>query len=83
MASLTHPLRLAEWAYALIAAFLATGQLEGYASITELIEAATMREVKRLQRKHNGGRKWEGVPAETLRPGRRTREETMRGHEGL
>lgn len=28
-----------------------------------------MREVKRLQRKLNGGRKWDGVPAGTLRPG--------------
>ena len=30
------------------AAFLASGHLEGYASISELIEAATMKEVRRL-----------------------------------
>ncbi|MHA7191882.1 ParB family protein [Arthrobacter sp. MDT2-16] len=35
------------------AAFLAAGQAEGYRSVTDLIEAAVMREVKRLQRKHN------------------------------
>lgn len=57
------------------AAFLAAGRLEGYASVTELIEAAVLREVRRLQRRHNGGKKWPGVPAGALRPGRRTREE--------
>jgi hypothetical protein len=34
-----------------------------------------LRELKRLQRKYNGGKKWPGVPAGQLRPGRRTREE--------
>jgi hypothetical protein len=63
------------------AAFLAAGHLEGYASITELIEAATMREVRRLQRRHNAGREWPGVPAGVLRPGRRTREELRQHHE--
>jgi hypothetical protein len=57
------------------AAFLAAGHLEGYTSITEFIEAATMREVRRLQRKCNAGKKWPGVPAGALRRGRRTREE--------
>lgn len=56
------------------AAFQAAGQLEGYASITEFIEAGTMREVRRLQRKYNAGKKWPGVPAGALRRGRRTRE---------
>lgn len=32
------------------AAFLAAGHLEGYTSITEFIEAAIMRELRRLQR---------------------------------
>ncbi|MFJ6272319.1 hypothetical protein ACIQG8_20295 [Pseudarthrobacter oxydans] len=57
------------------AAVQEAGHFEGYASITDLIEAATLREVKRLQRKYNGGRKWPGVPAGELRPGQRTREE--------
>ncbi|RJT75431.1 hypothetical protein D6T63_17960 [Arthrobacter cheniae] len=57
------------------AAFLAAGQAEGYRSVTDLIEAAVMREVKRLQRKHNQGRKWDPVAPGALRPGRRTLEE--------
>lgn len=57
------------------AAFLAAGALEGYASISELIEAATLKEVRRLQRKHNNGRSWEGAGPGSLRPGRRTRAE--------
>lgn len=57
------------------AAVDAVGHLEGYTSISELVEAATLRELKRLQRKHNGGKKWPGIPAGQLRPGRRTREE--------
>ena len=57
------------------AAVKAVGHLEGYASITDLVEGATLRELKRLQRKYNGGKKWPGVPAGELRPGRRTREE--------
>ena len=43
------------------AAFLAAGRSEGYASVSELIEAATLKEVRRLQRKHNHGRLWEGA----------------------
>lgn len=57
------------------AAFLAAGNAEGYRSVTDLIEAAVMREVKRLQRKHNQGRKWDPVAPGALRPGRRTLEE--------
>jgi hypothetical protein len=53
----------------------AVGRLEGYASITELIEAATLRELRRLQRRYNGDRKWPGIPAGQMRPGQRTREE--------
>lgn len=63
------------------AAVQEAGHLEGYASITDLIEAATLREVKRLQRKYNGGKKWPGVPAGALRPGRRTREEVQHRNE--
>ena len=39
------------------AAFLAAGHLEGDASVSDFIVRATMREVKRLQRKHNQGRR--------------------------
>lgn len=63
------------------AALQEAGHHEGYASITDLIEAATLREVKRLQRKYNGGKKWQGVPAGELRPGRRTREELQHRNE--
>ena len=54
------------------AAFLAAGRAEGYESVSDLIAAAVLREVRRLQRKHNKGRKWEPVKAGALRPGRRT-----------
>lgn len=49
-----------------------------YATVSDLIVAATMREVRRLQRKHNAGKKWPGVPSGALRRGRRTREEIRR-----
>lgn len=58
------------------AALDAVGHLEGYTSITDLIEAATKRELRRLQRKYNNGHKWPGIGPGELRPGRRTREET-------
>ena len=58
------------------AAVQAVGKLEGYASITDFVEAAARRELRRLQRKYNNGRKWPGVEAGELRPGRRTRAET-------
>ena len=57
------------------AAFLASGHQEGYASVSELIEAATLREVRRLARKYNHNRTWKPAPPGTLRPGQRTREE--------
>ncbi|WP_240484368.1 ParB family protein [Pseudarthrobacter sulfonivorans] len=50
------------------AALNAVGHFEGYASITELVEAATLRELRRLQRKYNRGRKWPGIPAGQTRP---------------
>lgn len=65
------------------AALNAVGRLEGYASITELVEAATLRELRRLQRKYNGGRKWPGIPAGQARRGRRTREEVHRRDQRL
>ncbi len=64
------------------AAFLAAGQVEGYASISELIEAATLKEVRRLQRKHHHGRPWEGAGPGSLRPGQRTRTEQATGQHG-
>lgn len=64
------------------AAFLATGHLEGDASVSDFIVRATMREVKRLQRKHNQGRKWDPVPAGSLRRGQRTRDEIQHREEG-
>ncbi|MDJ0321979.1 hypothetical protein [Pseudarthrobacter sp. PS3-L1] len=58
------------------AALQAVGHAERYASLSDLVVAATMREIKRLQRKHNDGKPWDPVPAGTARPGRRTRAET-------
>lgn len=57
------------------AAVQAVGKIEGYPSITALVEAATLRELRRLQRKYNGGRRWCGAPAGSMRPGQRTRDE--------
>ena len=57
------------------AAFKAAGLQEGDASVSDLIVRATMREVKRLQRKHNGGKAWPPVMAGELRRGRRTKDE--------
>ena len=63
------------------AAFLAAGEAEGYGSVSELIEAAALREVRRMQRKYNKGRKWAPVKAGALRPGRRTlKEEGRQAH---
>ena len=64
------------------AAFLAAGEFEGYASLSELIEAATLKEVRRLQRKHNNGRAWDGASPGSLRPGQRTRAEQTTEHHG-
>ena len=55
------------------AALQAAGLDEGYASLSDLVVAATMAEVKRLQHKYNGGQNWEGVPAGMIRRGRPTR----------
>jgi hypothetical protein len=57
------------------AAFKAAGLLEGDASVSDLIVRASMREVKRLQRKYNGGKPWPAVKAGELRRGQRTMNE--------
>ncbi|WGM20937.1 hypothetical protein QEH68_01735 [Paenarthrobacter sp. OM7] len=64
------------------AALKAVGMEEGYASVNDFVEAAVRRELRRVQRKYNGGKKWPGVPLGGLRPGRRTREETARYEDG-
>ncbi|WP_160318847.1 ParB family protein [Arthrobacter sp. ERGS1:01] len=54
----------------------AVGAQEGYASVNELLAAAVNRELRWLQRKHNGGMPWRGIPAGVFRPGMRTKEES-------
>ncbi|MGY4542512.1 hypothetical protein ACVWY0_002436 [Arthrobacter sp. UYNi723] len=63
------------------AAFKATGLLEGDASVSDLIVRASMREVKRLQRKYNGGKAWTPVQSGELRRGQRTRDEIQHRNE--
>lgn len=57
------------------AAFQAAGLQEGDASVSDFIVRATMREVKRLQRRYNGGKPWAPVEAGGLRRGQRTTDE--------
>lgn len=57
------------------AAFLAAGPLEGDASVSDFIVRATMREVQRMERKHNQGRQWDPAPAGSFRRGQRARDE--------
>lgn len=57
------------------AAFLETGEVEGDASVSDFIVYATMREVKRRQRKYNGGKPWPPVNVGGVRRGQRRREE--------
>ena len=63
------------------AAFLETGEVEGEASVSDFIVRATMREVKRRQRKYNGGKPWPPVPAGELRRGQRTMDEMQHRNE--
>lgn len=63
------------------AAFKAAGLQEGDASVSDLIVRATIREVKRLQRKYNGGKAWAPVEAGELRRGQRTRDELQHRNE--
>lgn len=64
------------------AAFTAAGLQEGDASVSDFIVRATMREVKRLQRKYNGGKPWPPVKAGELRRGQRTMDEMQHRNEG-
>jgi len=64
------------------AAFKAAGLEEGDASVSDFIVRATMREVKRLQRKYNGGKVWPPVKAGELRRGQRTIDELQHRNEG-
>lgn len=64
------------------AAFLAAGHAEGDASVSDFIVRATLREVRRLQRKHHGGKAWPPVPAGELRRGQRTKDEMQHRIEG-
>lgn len=65
------------------AAFVQAAQpVEGDASLSDFIVRATMREVKRLQRKHNNGKPWSPVKAGELRRGRRTIDELHHRDEG-
>ena len=64
------------------AAFKAAGLVEGDASVSDFIVRATMREVKRLQRKYNGGKVWPPVKAGELRRGQRTIDELQHRNEG-
>lgn len=63
------------------AAQQAAGAEEGYASVNELLTAAVNRELRRLQRKYNKSRPWEGIGPGALRPGMRTRAEQAASHQ--
>lgn len=64
------------------AAFLEAGKTaEGDASVSDFIVRASMREVKRLQRKYNGGKPWPPVKAGGLRRGQRTLDEIQHRNE--
>ncbi|BCW78448.1 MULTISPECIES: ParB family protein [Micrococcaceae] len=67
-----NPYFTADQADQVRAALQAAGPGEGYASLSDLVVAATMEEVKRLQRKYNEGQTWPGIPAGKLRRGRPT-----------
>ncbi|MFJ6376311.1 hypothetical protein ACIQH9_11375 [Pseudarthrobacter oxydans] len=54
---------------------------EGDVSVSDFIVRATMREVKRLQRKYNGGKPWPPVKAGELRRGQRTMDEMQHRNE--
>lgn len=64
------------------AAFVNAGKPEeGDASVSDFIVRASMREVKRLQRKYNGGKPWPPVKAGELRRGQRTMDEMQHRNE--
>jgi hypothetical protein len=47
-------------------------------SISELIEAATLKEVRRMQRRHNNAKPWEPQPPGSAGTGRRSKDELSR-----
>ena len=55
---LISPYLSSEAAEQVPAAQAATSTSGGYASISDFIVTATMKEVRRLQRKYNGGKEW-------------------------
>lgn len=62
------------------AALNQVGQEEELASVSELIERGALELVRKLQRKHNGGKPFNADGGTvTARPGQRTREEQLRG----
>jgi hypothetical protein len=64
------------------AAFVNAGKTEeGDASVSDFIVRASMREVRRLQRKYNGGKPWPPVKAGELRRGQRTMDEMQHRNE--
>ena len=64
------------------AAFLEAGKPEeGDTSVSDFIVRASMREVKRLQRKYNDGKPWPPVQAGELRRGQRTMDEMQHRNE--
>ena len=66
------------------AAFLEAGKPEeGDTSVSDFIVRARMREVKRLQRKYNGGKPWPPVQAGELRRGQRTMDEMQHRNEDM
>ncbi|UKA68973.1 hypothetical protein LFT44_20795 (plasmid) [Arthrobacter sp. FW306-05-C] len=65
------------------AAFLETGDEEGDASVSDLIVYATMREVRRRQRKYNAGKPWPPVEAGGLRRGQRKKDEMAHRREEI
>lgn len=78
-----NPYFTADQAAQVRAALQAAGPGEGYASLSDLVVAATMEEVKRLQRKYNEGRTWPGIPAGKIRRGRPTLGEATTRKESL
>lgn len=52
------------------AAFAHTHAVEGYRSMSDLIDRAVMAEVARLEGQHNGGHAWQPIPARNIPQGR-------------
>lgn len=60
------------------AAYLRTRDKTGYRSLTEMINAAVMAEVTRLEARYHGGRPWKPVPAGEIGTGRPVEEHVGR-----